>query len=514
MTRSSAMVIEALLYCRISSEGQRDGVSLDAQIRETRAYAARQGWVIGREYVDVMSGKRDDRPSYRDMLQDIRHLTAERKQVAVVVWRLDRLGRRLIERLRCREELKALGVPVHSAMEGGEVSDLVSSILGSVAEEEVRVLGERVRGARRQIKASGYHPIADTAFGYTRRDATPQERVDGAPRRVLDVDEAAAPLIREAYERMASGQTIRSVARWLADLPAEARGHRAWSPSAVRRSLQAAVYVARHEREDGGDVLQQPIGKWPALVSDDLWRQVQAELEMNRRLPKRPHTKRLLSGLARCPKCGTGMSGDSRPDKSRPRYRCDDRDGCTVTLNARSLDESALTQVMPLLDVARADGPLKRVLRQEWDRLRGGDPTRPDDRRVERLRQEVERGKKRLADAAIMLVDGALDRAAYDLARARIEADVEAAVRELGRVEAAMVPSIALPPLDTVLAMMDAWTSALMGTDVQASRRVLVELVQRIRPVRVAYGKWDAEITWTPLGEALRTMATTSEEAA
>src|SRR4051794_1732098 len=86
-------------------------------------------------------------------------------------------------------------------------------------------------------KDLSYHPIADTAFGYVRRDATPAERADGAPRRVLDVDEAAAPLIREAYERIASGQAIRSVANWLAGLPSEERGHRAWSPSAVRGLL-------------------------------------------------------------------------------------------------------------------------------------------------------------------------------------------------------------------------------------------------------------------------------------
>src|SRR5437763_12410344 len=100
-------VIQALLYCRVSSDHQRDGVSLEVQLRECRQYAARQGWILGREYVDVMSGKRDDRPSYQDMLTDIRLLTAEHKRIAVVVWRLDRLGRRLIERLRCREELKA-----------------------------------------------------------------------------------------------------------------------------------------------------------------------------------------------------------------------------------------------------------------------------------------------------------------------------------------------------------------------------------------------------------------------
>jgi hypothetical protein len=104
----------------------------------------------------------------------------------------------------------------------------------------------------------------------------------------------------------------------------------------------------------------------------------------------------------------------------------------------------------------QADGPLKRALLEEWDRLRGDIPTRTDERRADRLQQEIERGKKRLADAAIMLVDGALDRAAYDLARARIESDLEAAVRELGRLEAGKTPVTELPPLDVVLA---SWTA-------------------------------------------------------
>src|SRR5215208_8182112 len=85
---TTSSVIEALLYCRVSSDHQRDGVSLDAQLRECQQYAARQGWTLGREYVDVMSGKRDDLPSYSEMLQDSRHLTAEGKRVAVIVWRL------------------------------------------------------------------------------------------------------------------------------------------------------------------------------------------------------------------------------------------------------------------------------------------------------------------------------------------------------------------------------------------------------------------------------------------
>ena len=54
----------ALIYTRVSKDDQaREGVSLDAQLKDCRRYAARQGWVLGGEYQDVLSGKRDDRPA-------------------------------------------------------------------------------------------------------------------------------------------------------------------------------------------------------------------------------------------------------------------------------------------------------------------------------------------------------------------------------------------------------------------------------------------------------------------
>ena len=56
--------------------------------------------------------------------------------MAVVVAALDRFGRHLLERVRCREELKSLGVETHSAREGGAVNDLTSNILASVARGE------------------------------------------------------------------------------------------------------------------------------------------------------------------------------------------------------------------------------------------------------------------------------------------------------------------------------------------------------------------------------------------
>ena len=91
----------------LSEEQAREGVSLDAQLTECRRYAAQHGWMLGPEFQDVLSGKRDDRPAYQALLAEVRRLRAEGQSVVVVVFRLDRLGRRILERVRCREELKS-----------------------------------------------------------------------------------------------------------------------------------------------------------------------------------------------------------------------------------------------------------------------------------------------------------------------------------------------------------------------------------------------------------------------
>src|SRR3954454_15218605 len=197
----------ALIYTRVSSEEQaREGVSLDAQLTESRHYAAQHGWMLGQEFQDVLSGKRDDRPAYQALLSDVRRLRAEGRRVVVVVFRLDRLGRRILERVRCREELKALGVPVHSVREGGEVSDLVANILASVAEEETRALGERVAAAKKHLTDNGWVITGQVPWGYRMRPASADERALGSPMTVMEPNPAEVPWVQEAFRRVADGQ--------------------------------------------------------------------------------------------------------------------------------------------------------------------------------------------------------------------------------------------------------------------------------------------------------------------
>ncbi len=70
-----------------------------------------------------------------------------------------------------------------------------------------------------------------------------------------------------------------------------------------------------------------------------------------------------------------------------------------------------------------------------------------------------------------------------------------------------------LPPLDTVLAQVGGWSAALDGSGVQARRDVLALIVDTVTPERMIRGRYQARITWTLLGEALR-RATTNEATA
>ena len=179
--------VVALIYRRVSSREQaNEGVSLEAQLKEARAYiVGHPGWMLDEEYEDVESGRRDDREQYRRLLLDIRGHRLAGRRVVLVVAALDRLGRNVAERVRVWDELKRLDVPLYSIREGGIQTEFTYNILAAVAQEESRKIGERVRSSSQYFISMGWRSIGRVAWGYRLRDATAAERALGSPKRVL-----------------------------------------------------------------------------------------------------------------------------------------------------------------------------------------------------------------------------------------------------------------------------------------------------------------------------------------
>jgi DNA invertase Pin-like site-specific DNA recombinase len=515
----ASSIVHAMLYTRVSgAEHQKEGLSLDAQRSATREYAARQpGWIVSGEHEDIMSGKRADRPRYQEMLEQARQLHRERKRAAIVVVKLDRLGRNKAEYFKTAEELARQGAEVHSIKDGGVLDETHASILAVFAAKEAKDIGQRVGDTRATLVTNGHH-YGRTAFGYHMRPATPEEIASGLARktangkspRVFEPDPATRGVATEVFERVAAGQSINRVAQWLAGLPSGMRGGRIWPARCVATMLRSATYVGR-PAEGVDDVLARPRARWEPLVSDETWEAVQDFLAGHE---ARPHqTRYLLSSFLRCPVCGERMVGMKRlreSGRTQYQYRCKGWNrganallpGCRWSVPMAPVDGAVLDQVAAVVE-PYADPERQPALQRAWEAL-DQPATDGGKKRLGEIERELAASQRRLAKAAELLTDGTLDKLGYDALRQRAVATIEALESERARLQpAAQLRTSGRPALADVLQQAGGWSRILREADIPQQRAVLDVLVERVVPQRTGYRTYRVEIVWTALGRHL-----------
>jgi len=84
--------MRAAIYARVSSDKQDTDLSISAQVRALREYAARNGCQVVRDFVDeAESGRTAARPAFREMIALAR--TKNPPFDAILVWKLNRFSR-------------------------------------------------------------------------------------------------------------------------------------------------------------------------------------------------------------------------------------------------------------------------------------------------------------------------------------------------------------------------------------------------------------------------------------
>src|SRR5207302_8161019 len=130
-------------YMRISK-----GVQTTALQQDALAKAA-----VERTYRDVMSGVRDDHPQFQAMLD------FARPGDAIVVWRLDRLGRSLKHLIETVMGLQARGINFRSLTEHVDTSTpggkFTFHLFGALAEMERDVIRQRTKAGLEAARARG-----------------------------------------------------------------------------------------------------------------------------------------------------------------------------------------------------------------------------------------------------------------------------------------------------------------------------------------------------------------------
>ena len=135
--------MNAAIYARVSTVDQK----CEMQLRELREYCGRRDWQIAGDYVDIgWSGTKASRPELDRLM---RH-AVEHRFDCVVVWKLDRFGRSVLNLVESLNKLASAGVRFIATTqsidtdESNPTSKLLLYILAAVAEFEREMIRERV----------------------------------------------------------------------------------------------------------------------------------------------------------------------------------------------------------------------------------------------------------------------------------------------------------------------------------------------------------------------------------
>jgi DNA invertase Pin-like site-specific DNA recombinase len=133
-------------YYRVSTARQgRSGLGLDAQRKAVTDFLNGGSWELLSEFVEVESGKNDDRPQLEEALA-----TCELSGATLVVAKLDRLSRNLAFLARLQDSdarFVAADMP--------EANELTIHIMAAVAQAERKAISTRTKEALAAAKARG-----------------------------------------------------------------------------------------------------------------------------------------------------------------------------------------------------------------------------------------------------------------------------------------------------------------------------------------------------------------------
>ena len=145
--------MRVIIYARVSTEEQERGHSIDAQLEACRAYCKAKGWEIVFEYQEIGSGKSMEK---RTKLQSALTMLEEKAADYIVVWRLDRLTRSILD---FQKLIDKHGPCVASVTEGLDMSTpsgrFFANLLISFAQYERESISERTKLGLEKARKEG-----------------------------------------------------------------------------------------------------------------------------------------------------------------------------------------------------------------------------------------------------------------------------------------------------------------------------------------------------------------------
>ena len=324
--------VRVAIYVRVSTHYQVDKDSLPVQKEELVAYAK---YVLNANSSEIFedagfSAKNTDRPDFQQMMSRVR----EGEFSHVLVWKLDRISRNLLDFAAMYDELKRLGVTFVSKNEQFDTSSAMGEAMLKIilvfAELERKMTAERVTAVMISRAGNGQWNGGRIPFGYSYDKSI----------ETFSVNEQEASVVLRMYDLYEETHSLLQVAKSLNASGIKHRSGKDWTPTTVGIILKSPFYTGAYrynyydmsKRNSRQDI--KPEGEWvvvenhhPAIVEPIRWKGVIELLERNRRgwqsagktyVRKNIH---VFAGLLTCGICGGTMSATSNGRPLKGGYR-------------------------------------------------------------------------------------------------------------------------------------------------------------------------------------------------
>ena len=317
-----------IIYIRVSTEMQVKGFSIKGQERYLREYAERMGLRVEKVYID--EGKSGKSIAGRDLFQEML-LDISTKNIAtdyVVVFKLSRFGRNARDILNSLEYIIRYNVNLLCAEDGldssTQMGKMMITILGAVAEmERENIIAQTYLGRVQKALEGGWNG-GFAPYGY--------EIAEGKLVKCESQREAVEIIFRLYLE----GKTGYSGITKYLNVNGYKREHAPnnknkkfddWNTHQVKRILQNPIYTGRiawgrrkNEKVEGSENEYRLVPQEEFIISDIIAHEAYVSREdfdkiqeMMKIAAKRGNsnfsnsTAHLLSGIAKCPECGSSM---------------------------------------------------------------------------------------------------------------------------------------------------------------------------------------------------------------
>lgn len=319
----------AAVYARLSVSTE-ESVSIARQVEAATRYAEARGWTVTLvatdDGVSATKARPEDRAGWRQVLDSPEPFDA------VIVWRLDRLARRVLDFMNADAALQARGAALVAVEDPVDMTTAqgraFAQILSVFAELEAASIAARVKDARRALVHQGRRPGGKPPLGY-RNVPNPE-----GPGFILAQDPDWIGTVEDMARQVLQGASCYTVRRNLEAAGIEPPGRASrWHDSSVEAIVTSPALAGLTPYR--GDVLRDAQGlpivdESLAVLTTAERRAILDALAAGKRPGSRVRANSepfLLRGLAKCETCGHFLHRASAGagEKRYPVMKCGNR---------------------------------------------------------------------------------------------------------------------------------------------------------------------------------------------